>query len=611
MASSSDTSRPARTFTLVTTVVAVGVLYFAKEVLVPFALAVLLSFLLAPLVSRLEHRRLGRVASVSIVVTAAFLVISGVLWLMIDEAIDVADNLADYQDNIVQKIDALRTETGVIGRLRDRFTQFNERMADPHKERGGEQPARISPPGEGNQPLPVEIIAATSPWAAVSTWLPAIGGLLANAGVVILFTVFMLIEREDLRNRLIRLIGPGQISVTTQAMDDATRRVAKYLRAQLVVNGSYGLAVAIGLFVIGIPNAPLWGLLAGILRYIPYAGPAFAAACPIALATASFDNWSPPLLTLGLFVVLELISNNVIEPMLYRSSTGISTIGILVAAVFWTWLWGAVGLVLSTPLTVCIAVMGRYVPQLSFLNTLLSDEPVLSPGAHYYQRLLAGDQDEADSLVDKQLAGGTIEDVYAGVLMPALVLTEQDHHRGNIDPQKYAFVIECIRETVEDLPDRIALAERVAHPAAAASADKEAAAAEPTPAHESAPFSERSVICVPARDEADEIAAIMLTQLLVLKGFSAQFLSVKALASESLDQVAESQAGVVCVSAVPPFALNHSRYLCKRMRGRFPNLKLVIGLWLLRGVDKNTEDRLRGAGADKIVTSLQQALAEI
>ncbi len=565
-----DNDNPARTFSLVLVIATTAILYLAKAILVPFALAILLSFLLAPMVTKLERWRLGRAGSVMIVVAATGLVIAGVLWLVIEQAIDVADNLPEYRQNVAQKLDALQGRGGAVGKLRDLLHEFNETMADPKQDRS-EGRIPVDPPENGKEhPMAVAIVSQSTAWSTASEWLPTVWGLIGNAGVVIIFVVFMLIEREDLRNRLIRLIGPGRMSLTTQAMDDATRRVSKYLRAQLIVNATYGLAVTVGLFVIGIPNSPLWGLLAGLLRYIPIAGPAIAAAGPIALATAAFENWSVPLFTIALFVALEMVTNNVLEPLLYRSSTGISTVGILVATVFWTWMWGAVGLILATPLTVCIAVMGRYVPQLGFLDTLLSGESVLSPGAHYYQRLLAGDQDEAETLVERRLAAGSVEDVYLQVLMPALVLSQEDRRRGNLMPGKHDFILEAIRETVEELPERLALASAENAPASTA----ETLQADQDKAHaasiEPVPFSEHCVICLPARDEADEIAALMLTQLLKQRGFDAQCISVKALASEMLEQVEARQAGTVCISAVPPFTINHARYLSKLLASPVP-----------------------------------------
>jgi hypothetical protein len=409
--------------------------------------------------------------------------------------------------------------------------------------------------------------------------------------VVLLFVFFMLIEREDLRNRLIRLVGTGQINVTTQALDEAARRVSRYLLMQLIVNASYGFSAAVGLYFIGVPNAALWGLLAGILRYIPYIGPWIAAALPLAIALAVFDTWTPLLMAGGYFIVLEIISNNFIEPSLYRSSTGVSTIGVLLAAVFWTWLWGGIGLVMAMPLTVCLAVIGRYVPQLEFFNVLLTDQPVLAPDAHYYQRLLADDEEEAAALIEKQLADTSPSEVYERVLLPALAMSEQDAHRGALSEGRRAYIRDNMLEVVEELADRgVFESPQIKEPVEAPAKPR------------------RCILCLPARDEADELACTMLSQLLTAEGHCAQCVSVKSLASEMLDRVAEENVGTVYISALPPFALAHARYLSKRLRARFPDLRIIACLWHTAGDGKKLEDRMRTAATDKVVTTLKEAV---
>jgi predicted PurR-regulated permease PerM len=594
-----------RVFTLVLVIAVITVLYLAKEVLVPFALALLLSFLLAPWVRRLERLRIGRVASVVTAVALTFSAAGLIGWTVADQLVDLARNLKTYQANITTKIEALKSPSGPLGRLQS----FGENLMHPlgtaedEAHRGGmtnETPAPTQDVAPARPPVPVPLVEQTSTWLAylLGFVTPTLSAL-AHAGVVLVFVIFMLIQREDLRNRLIRLIGSAQINATTQAFDEASSRLSRYLTMQLIVNACYGCTLALGLYLIGLPNAVLWGLLAGMLRYIPYVGPAIAAIIPISLSLAAFDSWSYPLMTIALFVVLELFSANVMEPWLYGSTTGISTIGLLMAAVFWTWLWGAVGLVLATPLTVCIAVMGRYVPRLAFFDVLLSDEAALPPSAHLYQRLLAGDHDEAARLVEKQFAQGTLLEVYDQVLLPALVLLEQDAHRGGLDEGKLQYLRDSVREMVDELAERAALAT--------------AAVAMPPPESEPEEVSgtrrRKCVVCLPARDESDEIAALMLTHLLVSRGRAAQHVSVQALASEMLDQVAEQDVPVVLISSVPPFTATHTRYLCKRMRARFPDQRIVIGLWTSTG--GKSEERLRTASADKIVTTLPQALENV
>jgi predicted PurR-regulated permease PerM len=247
---------------------------------------------------------------------------------------------------------------------------------------------------------------------------------LALVAIVVVLVVFFLIRRDDLRDRFIRLIGKSQVNVTIQMLEDAGTRVSRYLLMLLFINATYGIAAGIGLYFIGLPNAVLWGILATTLRFIPYLGPWLAAAMPIGLAMAISTGWVPPLLAIGLFVVLELLSNNVMEPWLYGKTTGVSVVAVLVAAVFWTWLWGIVGLLLATPLTVCLLVIGKHVPQLSFLDVLLGNEPVFAPARRVYQRLVAGDQEEAVELVEAACGDQSLVQVYDTMLISALALAE-------------------------------------------------------------------------------------------------------------------------------------------------------------------------------------------
>lgn len=592
-----------RVFTLVLVIAVVAVLYLAKEVLIPLALAVLLSFMLAPLVTQLERRRVPRVPAVVLVVTFTFIVVGVVGYVIATQLVDLAGNVGEYNTRLSNRVNALTNpETGPFSGLQSAIRQFNEKLADPR----GKSAAKKAPAKPGPDPEePVQVVLTgntASSFSYLTVLLTPVMGALVTTGIVIVFTFFMLIGREDLRNRVIRLIGPNQLTLTTQVLDDAARRVSRYLLMQLIVNGSYGLALTLGLFLIGIPNAALWGFLAALLRYIPYVGPWVAAIFPMTLSLVAFADatWSTPLMTAGLFIALELVSNNFLEPILYGSSTGVSTIGILLAAVFWTWLWGPIGLVLATPITVCIVVLGRHFPQLEFFDVLLSDEPSLEPGANFYQRLLAGDQTEANKIIEKQLEDKSLLEFYDEVLLPALGLVEQDKHRGVLDEGKLEFVHESIRELIEDLEDRELTPDAPAEPSG-----------HPSDAVAQQVSSQHCIMCLPARDEADELAAIMLAQLLTKRGSCAHAASHRSLASELLDQVAEQNVNIVCVSAVPPFAATHAKYLCKRLRARFPEIKLVIGLWQTNESGKKSEVLLTSSGADRIFTRLTQALEQI
>jgi methanogenic corrinoid protein MtbC1 len=336
-------------------------------------------------------------------------------------------------------------------------------------------------------------------------------------------------------------------------------------------------------------------MLTAVMRFVPYVGPWIAATLPIALSLAVFEGWMQPILVLALFIVNELISNNVIEPWLYGSSTGISTMGILVSAVFWTWLWGPVGLIMATPLTVCLTVIGRYVPQLAFLNTLLSDEEVLPPEARFYQRLLALDPEEAADVAEEYLQENSLESLYDRVLLPALSLAEEDRHHGDLDEEKQRFILTTMRELVDELGAKAKLV---------ADAAQEVGDSSP-PAASVSP--ESSVLCLPARDEADEIAGAMLAQLLEAKGVHVLLLSAQSLSGEMVSQVSEQEAAVVCVSALPPLAATHARYLCKRLRPKFPTLKIVVGLWQTGGSTKKAQARLVEIGIDQFATTLAEA----
>jgi hypothetical protein len=387
----------------------------------------------------------------------------------------------------------------------------------------------------------------------------------------------MLLNRESMRERLIGLIGPRQINVTTQALGEASYRVSRYLYMQLVVNMLFGIPFGIALWLIGVPNAMLWGLLGTLLRFIPYAGVWIAGALPTILAFAIFDGWSEVAWVLAVFVFLELILVNAVEPYLYGRSAGLSTIAIIAAALFWTWLWGPVGLLLAIPLTVCVAVMGRYIPELGYLNVLLGVEPVLTPEARYYQRLIALDQEEAGELAEKYAEEKGMPELFEEILLPALSLAEADRHLDALDAERERFVFDTTRQIVDELPDKEQPARTCGH-----------------------------VCIIPAHDKADEVAGAMLARLLP----GAQLFSSESLAAENIEKAGEQGCKVICISAVPPRAASHAAYLARRLKQRFPNVRLVVGLWPTETIDK-VKPRLLSAGADDVVTRLPEAAAQL
>jgi len=422
---------------LVSSVVIIAALYFAKVVLVPFALAILLTFILAPPVGWLERIHLPRILAVLIVVLSSMAAVGLVGWVVTNQVVDATSQWPKYRTNIKNKIESIRKSrpqslNNAAQAVQEISTDLKESApapAPPHNANGQSPKIPSGLTATPVRPVPVEVVPpATSFVESVPSFLEPI----ATAGIVLVFTIFMLMQREDLRNRFIRLAGDGRLSAMTHAMDEAGDRVSHYLFLQSMVNISYGVIIGFSLYLIHVPNAVLFGVIAGILRFLPYIGPPVGALLPVLLSLAVFEDWTRPLIVIGIFVVIEIIVANFIEPMLYGSKTGISSMAVLVAAVFWTFLWGPIGLVLSTPLTLCLVVFGRHVPNMGFLNVLLGDEPVLSPEVLYYQRLLATDHDEARQVLDSHLKEKSLTELYDGVVIPALAMAEKDRQTGNL-----------------------------------------------------------------------------------------------------------------------------------------------------------------------------------
>ncbi len=368
-----------------------------------------------------------------------------------------------------------------------------------------------------------------------------------------------------------------------------------------MINATYGVAVGIGLHLIGLPNAILWGILAATLRFIPYLGPWIAAAMPISLAMAISTGWVMPLLTIGLFVALELLSNNVMEPWLIGKSTGVSAVAVLVAAVFWTWLWGVVGLLLATPLTVCLLVIGKHVPQFSFLDILLGNEPVFEPMRRVYQRLVAGDQEEAAELVEAYCEELTLVEVYDTMLLSALVTAETHWRRGEFSEDRHQHIVQSVKEIIEEQGERRQemLATRGAENSIPANGDSRLA--------DATEGSVLSVICLPARNTADEIAGTMLSQLVDMPGCRVESAPVASAASELIELIRQRHPQVICISAMPPAAMMHARALCRHLRGHVPEGNLVVGLWHSPDDVDKVKERIGCGDNLHVVTTLVDA----
>ncbi len=591
-----DSDRFAWFLRLATFVLVVGMLRVAEDVLLPVAFAVLLAFLLTPLVVRLTRWGLPRAIAIILTATVAFSAIGGIGWLVTAQAINLVRELPNYEENIRQKIVALKQPTGptVMTRMSGMVENIRREIKSATPDRTVSAPA----PGE-TKPVPVEVKAADpTPWELARDLVTPVLRPLGTAGIVLVFVVAMLFQREDLRDRFIRLVSAGKLNVATQAVDDAANRVSRYLGMQLIVNATYGIPIGLGLFLIGVPNALLWGLLATLLRFIPFVGPWIAAVFPVALSLAVDPGWTMLFYTLGLFVVMELVSNNLVEVVLYGASTGISNLALLIAAVFWTWLWGPAGLVLSTPLTVCVLVIGNYVPGMKFLSTLLGSEPVLAPPAQFYQRMLTMESEDMLDLAVKSIEEESLEKFYEDVLVPALLLSEEDRHSGTLPEVRQQFIFQASRDLIEELERR----EEAARPP-----DSGAAAAPETASHPVLPL----VLGIPARDEADEVVAHMLCHLLRRRGIAAATAPLATPLEDVFKAADRTEVRATFVSALPPSAVSAARQMCRRLKARSPRTPVLVGVWQHTVDLEELEQRLRPGAPDEFVTTLAAAVQHL
>jgi predicted PurR-regulated permease PerM len=642
-----------RFHTTILLLIAIAVLYVAKEVFIPLALAGVISMLLTGPVSRLERLRVPRPVAVTLCVVVTFGLMGLIGWVVGMQIVSLAEEMPRYRTEIVAKANAIRGGGGALEKGQEGLKIVQQVMAPtPESEpvptsRPASQPATgpatnpahldpktvmketfvpTPPPPlaldpaketkpDGSKAHPVYAVTRSedkSPLEQLWTWLGFVLSPLGTIGIVIVFVIFILLEREDLRDRMIRLVSQGRYTVTTTAVDDGVTRVLKFLRAQAIVNGSYGLAVALGLWIIGFtlghgtsgnvfPSFLLWGLLACLLRFIPYIGPWIAAVFPLTLALIVYPGFGVFGGVVCLFLVIELLSNNIMEPILYGTTTGLSTMAILVSAVFWTWLWGPVGLLLSTPLTVCAMVVGRYAPPLRFLEVLLGDRPAMSPPERVYQRLLAGDLEEALEVASKSLDEDGLLKTYDDVVLPALAMSENDTAEGLLGEEREHDVRDGMRQLIEALGQKAAEQQT-------ARLKKEADNSEPGPLPAPAPVPSTSVriAILPAHDEADEIAGLMLTHLLKLEGDDVLNVSHNALAAEMVDSVTQFDPHVMMISATPPAAVSHVRYLLRRFTDRMPPDRVAIGVWSAR-TDAETLRRRLDYKEQNLCTTLHEA----
>src|ERR1044071_3016186 len=494
-------------------VLIIASLYWAQSVLIPIALSIMLTFLLSPVATALERTGLGRLPSIVLIVLLTFSLLGTVGWVVAIEFTSLGNELPKYTDNIRQKISDVRGagKGGALENVQKAIEQVKEEIQKKEEPRTNkEKPSQvIVQPQESSRfwPIPLVSTAMLEPLAA--------------AGLVIVLVVFMLVQREDLRNRLIRLVGYGRLTVTTQAMEEAGQRISRYLLMQTIVNSSFGLAVGMGLYFIGLPYAIVWGFLATVLRFIPYVGTFAATIMPTALSLAVFQGWLWPIFVVGLFSFLELLNNMVLEPLLYSESAGVSGVGLLVAIAFWTWLWGPVGLVLATPLTVCVVVLSKYVRGMDFIGVLISDQPAMESNVSYYQRLVAMDQAEAAEIVEEHLKTHPREELFDDVLLPALRYSRRDHELGRLTEDAEQFVYRATREILDDL-DSLKPESSTEEASQSATIEKDSLAQLP----------KLLILACPAQDEADEVALLMLRRLLDGTKYEVEIMSAAILTAE-------------------------------------------------------------------------------
>lgn len=584
MSGASATNHWLRAFLIVGTfIVLVGGLYAARSVLVPVVLAVLLTFIFGPMVGWLQRHGLGRITSVLIVCGVAFAFLGLLLFIVFLQMKSLAMALPEYKQEITQKL--LQVREALNGSWLDEVSEAFKDVSGKIKESEPD----VTPKAPAD-PIPVTV--TPSAWSWLNSAGPALD-VLVSAGLVVILVMFMLMRREDLRNRLIRLSGDGNLTRMTKALDDVAAGISRFLLMQLIINGTYGLVLGLGLFALGVPYSVLWGFLAAVLRYIPYLGPWIGAIFPITISVAVMPGWGTPLLVLGLIVVIELISNNFMEPLLYGHSLGISEVSLLVSAAFWAWLWGPVGLVLATPLTVCLAVLGRFVPSLSFLAILLEDEVKLPAHAAYYQRLLAKDQDEALALVEAHWTEHGPVEVFDQMILPALARTAQNQKSDILAETDAAYIFRATGEWLDDMES-----DRAFKSAAAHGEDTRKAARRET------------IFGWAADSNAAQLGVRMLRYLLAEDGIDLEIVTPAFSGDELMTRIDEEQMGGICLAVVAPGPLAPLRYLCKRLRARFSDLKICASVW--GGADE--QDRvaamLTAAGADRVATTLSQSRAQ-
>jgi predicted PurR-regulated permease PerM len=628
---------------LATIAAVAAVLYFARDVVLPLAIAILLTFALSPLVSRLRRVGMPHMASVLLVVAAAFLAVSLFFLVVAGQLSQLASNLPTFQRNIISKVESLQeagNRDSILNRFANMITAINAEIGEavPTEPTQGGSGAPEAPPVA---PLPVEVVEHRSPIKTLQDLVLPLVSPIATTGLVVVVVIFMLLEREELRDRFIRLVGSNDLHRTTQVLREAGQRVGQYLLVQLLVNIIYAIPITLGLWLIGVPNALLWGMLTLVLRFVPYIGSILAAAFPLFLAFAVSPDWSAVLWTIALFATVELITSNMIEPYLYGSRTGVSPLAIIIAAIFWTWIWGPLGLVLSTPLTVCLVVLGRHIPQFEMFDILFGDEPVLVPHARLYQRLLSGDVIEATFRAEETMETMFLADYYRDVGVPALLMAQNDLSRGVLTLDQERRLAEVALSMVENLHDIVAeeveelrngtldptaLTKDAAKPGKDAPAKNGKTAPEPLGVLENTILDGEGyrVLCIGGRSQLDDIAAAMLAQAMAAEGAEAARLSHTNLAPSQFKALDAGSKDCLLLVFLDPNPSRASLLHIRRIKRVAPTVRVGVVIWqmpkdledtadIARRIPAVQPEKLKEAeeiGADFVVTDLESAFAQ-
>jgi predicted PurR-regulated permease PerM len=588
----------------------IAALYFGRDVFIPLALAILLSFVLAPLVRFLQRARLPRGLAVLLVVFSAFASIFALGAVIASQVGQLAGDLPRYQTTLHDKIESLRGTSAASGTLE----RAADVLQDLNKELNAPKPnTLVVPPGE-SKPIPVEV--RQPPPSALENLAALISPLLhplTTTGIVALFVVFILMQREDLRNRFIKLAGSHDLQKTTAALDEAARRLSRLFLFQLALNSAFGILVGLGLWIIGVPSPILWGILAAILRFVPYVGAVISAVFPMIIAAAVDPGWTMLLGTAALFFVVEPIVGQVLEPLIQGRSAGLSPAAVVASATFWTALWGPIGLVVATPLTVCLVVLGRYVDSFRFLEVMLSNRPALTPPELFYQRVLAGDPAEAVEKAEEFLKERPLSSYYDEVALPGLKLAQNDVARGALEPPQVDKIRAAAIDIIEDLEDA-----SDENPKPKPTKDAEAAAAvEATPEMTpTAPTLSRDqlipewqastpVLCVAGRGPLDEAISAMLAQLLEKHGLASRLAGAAAITNANVPALETDGVALVCLSYLDTSSPAHMRYAIRRVRRRFPRAVVLLGSWMAEPGASELCDLVK---ADAAVTSVREAL---